>query len=99
MSLDALLAAIGDGLLITGVEGLHAGADAVSGDFSLLAKGFVVQDGLRGRAVEQITVAGNFFAMLKQIRAVGSDIRFPSGGFGAPSVDVGTLSVAGKEKE
>lgn len=95
--LDRLLAEIGDGLLITEVEGLHAGANAVSGDFSLLSKGFTVEDGKRCRAVEQITIAGNFFEMLKNVRAVGSDLRFPSGGVGAPSVDVGVLSVAGTE--
>lgn len=98
-SLNELLAAIGDGLLITEVEGLHAGANAVSGDFSLLSKGFTVEGGMRGRAVEQITIAGNFFEMLKGVQAVGADLRFPSGGFGAPSVDVGMLSVAGKESE
>lgn len=98
-SLNELLVDIGDGLLITEVEGLHAGANAVSGDFSLLSKGFTVEGGMRGRAVEQITIAGNFFEMLKGVKAVGADLRFPSGGFGAPSVDVGTLSVAGKEAE
>ena len=94
--LAALLESIGSGLLITVVEGLHAGADEVSGDFSLLARGFVVEDGLRGRAVEQITIAGNFFEMLKNVRAVASDLLFTAGGIGSPSVDVGLLSVAGK---
>ena len=94
--LEALLADMGEGLVITEVEGLHAGANAVSGDFSLLAKGYTVKEGKRERPVEQITIAGNFFEMLKQVKAVGSDLRFPSGGFGAPSVDVGLLSVAGK---
>ncbi len=98
-SFDALLTDMGDGLVITEVEGLHAGADAVSGDFSLLSKGYTVKDGKRVRPVEQITIAGNFFALLTQIRSVGSDLRFPSGGFGAPSIDVGTLSVAGKNAE
>lgn len=98
-SFDTLLADIADGLVITEVEGLHSGADAVSGDFSLLSKGYTVKDGKRVRPVEQITIAGNFFELLTQIRSVGSDLRFPSGGFGAPSIDVGTLSVAGKEKE
>ena len=93
---EELLASMGDGLLITTLEGLHAGADEVSGDFSLLAKGFQVKGGKRELPVEQITVAGNFFELLKNIRAVGSDLRFLPGGFGSPSVDAGTLSVAGK---
>lgn len=95
-SFDELLSDMGDGLVITEVEGLHSGANAVSGDFSLLSKGYTVKDGKREKPVEQITIAGNFFGLLKDVRTVGSDLRFPAGGFGAPSVDVGTLSVAGK---
>ena len=98
-SFDTLLAEMGDGLVITEVEGLHAGANAVSGDFSLLSKGYTVKNGKRERPVEQVTVAGNFFEMLKNIRAVGSDLRFPAGSVGSPSVDVGNLSVAGKAEE
>ncbi|MCE5344361.1 MAG: TldD/PmbA family protein [Eubacteriales bacterium] len=99
LGFDELLKRLGDGLVITEVDGLHAGADAVSGDFSLLSKGYTVKNGQRVRPVEQITVAGNFFELLKNIEVVGSDLRFPSGGFGSPSVDVGTLSVAGKDTD
>ena len=93
--LDALMADVGEGLVITDLAGLHAGANPTSGDFSLLSKGYTIQDGKRGRAVEQITVAGNFYAMLKAIKAVGSDLEFPGDGIGSPSVDVGTLKVSG----
>ncbi len=98
-SFEELVSRMGDGLVITEVEGLHAGANAVSGDFSLLSKGYTVKDGKRVRPVEQITIAGNFFELLKNVCAVGSDLRFPSGGFGAPSIDAGTLSVAGKDEQ
>lgn len=98
-SFDEMVADMADGLVITEVEGLHSGANAVSGDFSLLSKGYTVKDGKRDKPVEQITIAGNFFGLLKDMRTVGSDLQFPAGGFGAPSVDVGTLSVAGKAKE
>lgn len=94
-SLEEILSDIGDGLVITEVEGLHAGANAVSGDFSLLSKGYAFHDGKRSQAVEQITVAGNFYEMLKNIRELASDLRFPFGGMGSPSVDVGELSVSG----
>ena len=76
MAPEALLERLGDGLLITEIAGLHAGANAASGDFSLSAKGFCVRGGKRAQAVNQITVAGNFFALLKSILAVGSDLCF-----------------------
>ena len=94
--LSELMADMGSGLVITDVSGLHAGANAISGDFSLIAQGYTVKDGRKDRAVERITVAGNFFELLKNIRAVGSDLVFPGSSVGSPSVDVGEISVAGK---
>lgn len=83
-----------NGLYITDVSGLHAGANAVSGDFSLLCRGFEVKNGEIGQAVEQITMAGNFLAMLKQIVAVGKDTRFPV--VTIPSVLVEGMQIAGE---
>ena len=94
--LAALMAEMGEGLVITELGGLHAGANPTSGDFSLIAKGYSVKDGQRGATVEQITVAGNFYELLKNIRAIGSDLLFPASSTGSPSVDVGVLQVSGK---
>lgn len=95
-TLDEMMADIGNGLVITEVSGLHAGANVVSGDFSLLAQGYTVVDGKKGAPVERVTVAGNFFDLLKNIRAVGSDLIFPGSPFGSPSVDIGEITVAGE---
>ncbi len=94
--LPALLRRMGEGLLITELAGLHAGTNGISGDFSLSAKGFVVREGKPAEAVEQITVAGNIFALLQAIEAVGSDLYFGLGGAGSPSVLVKEIAVAGK---
>ena len=45
--------------------------------------------------MEQITVAGNFYELLSAVRELASDLTFPMGGIGCPSVDVGELSVSG----
>lgn len=97
-SYDALLGALGTGLVISELEGLHAGVDAVSGDFSLKAAGFLVEGGAVVRSVSNITVAGNFIGLMKDVIALGSDLRFgmPQGGyFASPSVLVSGLTVAG----
>ena len=78
------------------MSGLHAGANAVSGDFSLLSCGFEVKGGKKVRAVEQFTVAGNFFALLMDIEAVGSDLLFEGSPVGSPSVAVKKLNIAGE---
>ena len=95
-NLDALLEHMGSGVLLTEVSGLHAGANPVSGDFSLLARGFEVADGKPVRAVEQFTVAGNFYKLLEDITAVGSDLLFEGSPIGSPSAAVCSLSVAGE---
>ncbi len=94
-SFDELLASVGEGIVITEVTGLHAGANPVSGDFSLLSKGYTFAKGKRGMPVEQITVAGNYYELLQNIRELASDLRFPDGGMGSPSADVGELSISG----
>ena len=88
-----------DGLYITELQGLHSGANMVSGDFSLAAKGFLVKGGNLDRPVEDITVAGNFFELLQNILETADDLRFgmPSGSacFGSPALLVSGLSIAG----
>ena len=97
-SFEDLCKEVGNGVIITEFAGLHSGASAVTGDFSLAAKGFMIEDGKKTFPVEQITVAGNFFTLLKDIEAVGSDLKFPMSSIGSPSVIVKELSVAGKQQ-
>ncbi|NLG26232.1 MAG: TldD/PmbA family protein [Clostridiales bacterium] len=95
---EALYARLGDGLLITELSGLHSGANQVSGDFSLGAKGYLIQQGAIARPVNQITVAGNFFALLKDVEMVAGDLQFgmPGGSCtGSPTILVSSLAVAG----
>ena len=67
--------------------------------FSLESKGFLVEDGKIVRAVEEITIAGNFYQMLKSITAVANDLSVNTEDgiscCGAPSVLVSDLAVAG----
>ena len=63
-SLEEMTKKINKGLIITDFAGLHSGANSITGDFSLAAKGFYIEDGIKTHPVEQITVAGNFFTLL-----------------------------------
>ncbi|WP_160687153.1 TldD/PmbA family protein [Clostridium sp. C2-6-12] len=95
-SFEELCEEVKEGLIITEFAGLHSGASSVTGDFSLAAKGFMIENGKKSFPVEQITVAGNFFTLLKDIEEVGSDLKFPMSSIGCPSIVVKELSVAGK---
>ena len=98
-SLTTMISDMKEGILITEVQGLHSGLNPVSGDFSLAASGFMIKDGKKKHAIHQITIAGNWFQLLQEIYEVGEDLWFgiPSGGhFGAPSIWLKSLSVAGE---
>ena len=94
---DELVAQAGEGVYINSLGGLHAGADPISGDFSLQSSGFMIRDGKKAEYVKSFTVAGNFYDLLKNIKAVASNLEMPGmSSFGSPSVLVEGLSVAGK---
>ncbi|MBQ6833052.1 MAG: TldD/PmbA family protein [Lachnospiraceae bacterium] len=93
-----LLRQMGDGLYIVSCDGMFAGADVVSGDFSLISKGYLIKDGEIERAVNQITVAGNFFDMMGDIQGVANDHLIGGDRTGAvivPSVYVKELVISG----
>lgn len=95
-SYEELVAAMGDGLVITDLSGLHAGVNSVSGDFSLSANGLLIEGGKPVRAVEQITVAGNFISLLCDVQEVGSDLKMDGGGVASPSLRIRKIQVAGQ---
>ncbi|MBP2241901.1 PmbA protein [Cytobacillus eiseniae] len=92
-SFEELVAMMDEGIVITDLAGLHSGADTVSGDFSLAANGFLVKDGKIQKTVKQMTIAGNFFELLKNIKATGSDLEFSMSNVGSPSLLIKELAV------
>ncbi|MGP8308789.1 TldD/PmbA family protein [Vibrio sp. YIC-376] len=87
----------GEYLELVELQGVHSGADVVSGDFSFGASGFLCRDGQRVQPVRGITVAGNFYKMLQEVDAVG-DTQLINGSrtFFAPDVRFARLSIGGK---
>ncbi|WP_332842610.1 metallopeptidase TldD-related protein [Paraclostridium sp. AKS81] len=82
--------------MVTDFAGLHSGANSITGDFSLAAKGYYITKGEKSYPIEQITVAGNFFELIKDIENIGNDLKFPLSNIGSPSVIIKSLSIAGK---
>ena len=94
-TLEEMISSLKKGVYITDVQGAHAGVNAVSGDFSLQASGYLVEDGKKIRPVALITVAGNFLNMLKDITMVGNDLKMSYYGVTSPSIKVKSMSVSG----
>ena len=100
ISEEELLQQVGNGVYITNLGGLHAGANPITGDFSLQSAGFMIEGGVKTTAVKSFTVAGNFYDLLKNITALANNCELPMAmgmtAFGSPSVRVDGLSIAGK---
>ena len=98
-SFEELVQELGVGLVSTEVSCLHAGVNSVSGEFSLLSRGLLVEKGRMVRPVAQITAAGTFLKLLQAVEEVGSDLflGMPGGSLVAsPSVLIRGLMISGK---
>lgn len=98
-TLQQLEEKMGTGVVVTELNGMHAGVDFVSGLFSLQARGYLVENGHKVRPLTLFTVAGNFFDMMKDVIAVGSDLDWSYRTLACPSILFGAASIAGQEDQ
>ena len=100
LTVGEVLGKVAEGVYIDALQGTHAGTDPVSGDFSIQSTGYRIENGEKTTRIKGFTVAGNFYELLKNITAVANDSHLPSPlgltAYGAPTVLVQTLSIAGK---
>ncbi|MDN5337956.1 MAG: PmbA protein [Thermotogaceae bacterium] len=94
---NQLIKELDSGIVITDVEGMHSGSNPISGNFSLGARGYRVENGEIVGGVEQITISGNILEILKNVEAVGSDIKVFLSCI-SPSLLIKEIDVAGNEK-
>lgn len=97
-TLEDMIDSMDMGIMITDIQGLHAGINPTSGDFSLSSSGFLIEKGQISKPICQITIAGNFYDLLVNITAIGNDTKFSfpmMNYFGSPSIKLNSLTVAG----
>jgi PmbA protein len=95
--LEGLFRAVGEGLFVTDVAGLHSGVNPISGTFSVGATGRLIEGGEAGAPVRELTIASDLVSMLQAVREVGSETRWvPFGGsVKAPPVLVAEMAISG----
>lgn len=99
-SLEDLFTEAENGVYITSVEGMHAGANPITGDFSLSSGGFKIENGKKTTPVKGITISGNFLDLMKNISSIGEDLKFSPSVLsayrcGSPSILVKNINIAG----
>lgn len=82
-------------LVLSNIKGF-AGFNAVSGDFSMEAEGFLYRNGEPMVALKNFVVSGNALETFNEVIAVGNDPYASSEGVITPSLLLKQLSIAGK---
>lgn len=95
-SKEELISSLDEGLLITGLDGLHAGADSISGNFSLKSSGFYIKDGKIVKPVTLIVISGNFIDLMNNVVEVACDLKYTSDNELSPSILFNSLPVSGE---
>lgn len=96
MSEEALLKEVGRGLYIRNFDGLHAGTNSVSGDFSLQCDGALFEEGRLTQPFSQVVLSGNILDVFKGCYLIANNLEFPDGSVGSPSLAIRELKLAGK---
>jgi PmbA protein len=91
-SRDELIAETKHGLYVTGMMGF--GFNAVTGDFSRGASGFLIQDGELSDPVSEVTISLNLDQLLQRIDAVADDLDQRTA-VASPTFRVSSMTLAG----
>lgn len=96
-TLEAVVARVGEGLLVEDVAGLHSGVNAATGEISVGILGRLVEGGSLSRPVREVTMATDFLSLLRSITDLGGDRRWIPlyGSVCTPSLVVQNVAVSG----
>jgi len=88
---EELLRDIKQGFYVTETMGM--GVNGVTGDYSLAARGFWIENGCKSFAVNEMTIAGNLKDMFRNLTAA-NDLSFRYG-LDAPTIRIENMTIAG----
>lgn len=82
---EQLIQKIQNGIYITSIEGLHAGMNIETGNFSLKSEGFIIQNGKIGPYIDMMIVNSNLYDIFQKIKIISQNIEY-SKNFFAPCI-------------
>jgi PmbA protein len=92
---DEILSAVGEGLYVQSVTGVHSGVNPVSGDFSVGAEGLLIQAGALAQPVREVTVASTLQRMLQSVVEIGGDLRWLPGVAAGQTLAIAEMALSG----
>ncbi|HZU80696.1 MAG TPA: TldD/PmbA family protein [Acidimicrobiales bacterium] len=95
LSGEEILAAVGDGLYVQSISGVHSGVNPVSGDFSVGAEGLVIRGGALAEPVREVTIASTLQRMLQSLVHIGGDVEWLPGVAAGQTLAIEGMSLSG----
>ena len=92
---EQILKAVGHGLYVQSMTGVHSGVNPISGDFSVGAEGLMIRDGLLAEPVREVTVASSMQRMLQSVLHVGSDVEWLPGIAAGQTLAIAEMQLSG----
>ncbi|MBR1416580.1 MAG: TldD/PmbA family protein [Bacilli bacterium] len=94
-SYNELIKELDNGIIITQVEGLHAGINHITGDISLQSEGLLVENGQIKKALNLIILSTNIKELLNNVIEVGNDLKEFGYSISSPSLLVDNITISG----
>lgn len=96
-SYQDLIKKMNNGIIIDSLEGLHAGANSITGELALQATGYEVVDGQIGKALKLIIMQTTLKELFNNVECIGNDLEMFSVTGGSPSILFHDITIVGKE--
>lgn len=92
-----LIKILDNGIVITDLSGLHSGVNTITGDMSLDARGYLVENGKLTTPLNSILLSANIFEVLNNVKYIGNDLKFSSTQVGSPSILCENIMIVGEK--
>lgn len=96
-SYEDLIKKMNNGIIIDSLEGLHAGANVITGELSLQATGYEVINGKISKSLKLIIMQTALKELFNNVICVGNDLEMFSVTGGSPSILFNNITIVGKE--
>ncbi len=95
---EEVIAGVEKGLYVVNTMNTHS-INPVSGDYSVSAQGFWIENGKLTHPVNNVTIALPLAQLLKNVQGVGNDLTFLpfAGAIGSPTIRVDGVMIGGSE--
>lgn len=94
---EELIGELKNGIVITDLMGLHSGVNTITGDMSLDARGYLVENGKITLPLNSILLSANLFEIMNNVKYIGNDLKFGSTSVASPSILCENIMIVGEK--